>query len=203
MKDNDYAGKIIPPSIDGVEINTSSKAEFDTILQAKEFYLQARNKFLNINTWHETSQLISAEFQIIDIKLKEVSRQPIEGDYFRIKIPGPDNATGDGYDWVRVEKIVTTNNDSEEGVFILVRPVSCPTNDNGSVAHFYSSDTTSTFNIQRIRNSVIAQVIDSNTKVNQDVEGSDKLRAIVVGTAAITAFSKIQWKGLVNGLTKK
>ena len=65
------------------------------------------------NCWELFAGTEKAEFSLRD-KQGELSLDPPKvGDYFRIKVPGLHNPTGDGYDWVQVEKF-------EEEVFAKV-----------------------------------------------------------------------------------
>jgi hypothetical protein len=69
------------------------------------------------------------------------------------------------------------------------------------VAHFFSDEATSNFIVQRRGLEVIAAVLGRNEKPNTGAEKIiDKARNTAVATGAVTAFSKLQWKSLVNGL---
>ena len=50
----------------------------------------ARKKLLDVNNWKKIAGAITAQFQIIDEKGKEVNREVKKGDYLRIDIPGPE-----------------------------------------------------------------------------------------------------------------
>jgi hypothetical protein len=130
-----------------------------------------------------------------------MKRSPLPGDYFKIDIPGPGPATGDGYDWVRIEAVEEINNPEVESVLVRVRPASNPQNANPDVAHFFSEEATSNFVVQRTGTRVTAEVHGRNEKPNTAAEALvDKVRNTAVAAGAMTAFSKLQWKNLVNGL---
>ena len=58
--------------------------------------------------------------------------------------------------------------------------------------------------VKRENSKVTAAVYGRNEKPNTDVEtAGDKARNAAIATGAITGFSKLQWKSLVNGLVKK
>ena len=72
------------------------------------------------------------------------------------------------------------------------------------MAHFYTDEATSNFIVKREGTKVTAGVYGRNEKPNVKTETIiDKVRNAVVGTGAVTAFSKIQWKALVNGLLER
>jgi hypothetical protein len=99
---------------------------------------------------------------------------------------------------------VSTEADDLESYGIRVRPAENPETETKEVAHFYSSESTSTFLVTRKGNNVTAEVYDRNTKPNDEAHTTvDKIRDLVVGATGITVFSKIQWQGLVDGLTAK
>jgi hypothetical protein len=202
MTEKNYTG-IIPEHIEGTVIDTEFEKIFDNVDDAKKMYGLAREKLLDVNSWNKTAEGISAVFELFDDSKNPVDRNVEKGDYFRIDIPGPGSIAGDGYDWVQVEEVKTVDSDSIQSTGIRVRPVSSPLNDKEEVAHFYSKDATSNFTITREGSKVTAAIYDRNTKVNNDTSGIDQLRATVVGAVGITAFSKIQWKGLVQGLLKE
>ncbi len=54
----------------------------------------------------------TADFELRDSHGKEEHRLARVNDYFKIDIPGPRSAAGDGYDWVKVEAIEEQNKSS-------------------------------------------------------------------------------------------
>ena len=132
-----------------------------------------------------------------DAKGREVDRPVQERDHFRIDIPAPGPVTGEGHDWVQVQKI----RDTENEFTILVRPATNPLNDDPDIAHFFSEDSSSSFSVKREGNRIIAGVYGRNEKPNVDAERVvDKIRNAAVAAGAISGFAKIQWKSLVNAL---
>lgn len=190
----------IPTNIDGSESNTESTREFESVESAKIFYSVVKQRMQSVNNWHSFAGALTADFQLTDKEGNEINRQPQKGDFFRIRIPGPGTVTGEGYDWVQVEKIDEENN-REDQFIIRVRPAPSPVNTKEDVAHFFTDEATSSFVVKRVRNKVIAGVYGRNEKPNTEAENVlDKIRNAVVASGAITAFSKLQWKSLVDGL---
>ena len=190
----------IPQNSSGVQTNTESETELGSIDEAKELFAKVRQRLLHVNEWHKIAGKLSADFQLTDANGEDVHRAAQKGDHFRIDIPGPGPATGDGYDWVQVENI----EDNEDKLVILVRPATNPKNERTDVAHFFSEEATSSFMVRREGNKIIAGVYGRNEKPNTAAATAvDKARNTAIATGAITGFSKLQWKSLVNGLIKK
>ena len=104
---------------------------------------------------------------------------------------------------MQVEAVKEVHQEGVDSVGVRVRPCSSPLNNETDVAHFYSPDSTSNFIVTREGNKVTASVYDRNTKPNDEVEGlADTIRDKTIGAGAVTIFSKLQWKSLVNGLVK-
>lgn len=196
--------KIIPEQESGVQTNTESFKELSSIEEAEEFYEKVKQRLLHVNGWHQLAGNLTADFYLTDEKGNEVERAVQQGDHFKIDIPGPGPAAGDGYDWVQVETI--EEGAKEDGAFVAVRvrPDTSPVNDRPDVAHFFSEEATSCFMVKREGKKVIAGVYGRNEKPNVSSEKIvDKARNTAVATGAATGFSKLQWKSLVNGLVKQ
>ena len=188
---------MIPETKSGVQTNTESYTEFGNEAEAKKFFPEIRDRLAHVNQWHDLAGAATARFQLTDAKGQEVDRPVAEGDHFRIDIPAPGPITGEGHDWVQVQKIKETENEFT----ILVRPATNPLNDNPDIAHFFSEDSSSSFSVKREGNRIIAGVYGRNEKPNVDAESVvDKIRNTAVAAGAISGFAKIQWKSLVNSL---
>jgi hypothetical protein len=203
MEEKNYSG-IVPENYSGKEIDAEDSAEFNNPAEAKSFFEVVKNRLLDVNNWHNLAGTVSSNFQLTDSTGNEVSRPVQKGDYFKINIPGPGPVAGDGYDWVRVEELEEVSDGEVESVGIRVRPTSSPLNKSEDVAHFYSPESTSSFTVTREGNKITAGIYDRNTKSNKTADTLiDKVRDVAVGSSAVTAFSKIQWKNLAEGLLKR
>lgn len=195
----DIEKDIVPEQHHGSESNTESSKSFSSEEDAKEFFKKVADRLLHVNEWHYYAGKATAEFQLADEKGNVVHRPVEKGDHFRIDIPGPGPATGDGFDWVRVEEILTV----DDCVTIRVRPATNPTNDKQDVAHFFDENATSSFVVKKEGNKVTAAVYGRNEKPNTHTEKVvDTVRNAAVATGAVSGFSKMQWKSLVEGLLK-
>jgi len=190
---------VIPEHNEGTQTNTESSVHLSSEAEAKKLFTEAKQRLLNINDWHQYAGRASAEFQLTDNVGNVITRPPQKGDHFKIDIPGPGTVTGEGHDWVQVEAI----EEDEDSIGIRVRPVSNPTKERNDVAHFFTGDATSTFIVKREGEKITAGVYGRNEKPNTNSETlQDKLRNAAIATGAISGFSKLQWKSLVNGLIK-
>jgi hypothetical protein len=195
---------IIPSQDSGIQTNTESTEELATEKEAKEFYVTVCKRLMDINNWQHYAGKATASFQLTDNSGKEVKRDPQKGDHLKIDIPGPGSVSGQGFDWVQIEAIEKDQDENTQWNAIRVRPATSPLNEKEDVAHFFSDDTTSTFMVRQEGKKVIAGVYGRNEKPNTNTETTiDKIRNTAIATGAITGFSKIQWKSLVNGLVKK
>jgi len=193
--------KLVPAQETGNESNTEQSFLCDTVAQSLHLFEKLKQRLFNVNKWHEYAGIVTAEFRLCDKEGKEVDRMVEQGDHFKIDIPGPGSSTGDGYDWVRVENIENISREDEEMSLIKVRPATNPTNANKDVAHFFDDSSTSTFMVTRKGDRISAGVYGRNEQPNTSVEGLiDKARNTAVAAAAISVFSKFQWKSLVEGL---
>lgn len=191
--------EIIPEQNEGIETNTESEIELNNEDEARSFFELAKERLFSVNNWHHYAGTGTADFQLTDEKGNPVDRLPQKGDHFKIDIPGPGTITGEGNDWVQIEEIT----EDENCIGIRVRPATNPTNERKDVAHFFDETATSSFIVKREKNKVIAGVYGRNEKPNTNTETVvDKIRNATIATGAISGFSKLQWKNLVNGLVK-
>jgi hypothetical protein len=145
----------------------------------------------------------TADFQLTDDTGNVVNRLAEEGDYFRINIPGPGSATGEGFDWVKIESITESKTEDQDAdlLAIKVHPASNPNNTNQDVAHFFKEDASSTFMVRRQGLTLSAEVHGRNEQPNTEAEKIiDKARNVMVAAGAMIGFSEFQWKSLVKGL---
>jgi len=194
----------IPEQQSGIQTNTETSVELTSNEDAKSFYQIVKQRLLEVNRWNHYAGALTADFQLTDKQGKEVNRPAENEDHFKIDIPGPGPITGDGFDWVQVEAIEEKEGGEEQSIAIRVRPATNPNNERKDVAHFFSDDATSCFMVKRQNNTVTAAVYGRNEKPNTKTETlTDKARNAAIASGAITGFSKLQWKSLVNGLVKK
>ena len=193
--------RLVPENEKGMQSDTESEREFPSAEEALEVYKIAKDRLLHPNKWHEYAGKATADFQLTDEKGEAVQKEVREGFHFRIDIPGPGSISGEGYDWVRVEKINEVENSDEKILTIQVRPAPNPLIENKDVAHFFSDEATSSFMVTLKGKKVKAGVYGRNEKPNTGADSlADKARNAAVAAGAVAGFAKLQWKSLVNGL---
>ncbi|GLU52099.1 hypothetical protein [Dyadobacter frigoris] len=203
MEEKNYSGTI-PSQEDGSKINVESSIDLKNVELAKSLYETAKNRLFDVNNWQKLTGKFLANFQLTDQSGNPEDSPVRQGMYFQIDIPGPGSKAGEGYDWVKVEKIEVYNSPDIESVGIRVRPAPNPLSTNENIAHFYSGEATSTFTVTREMTKITAAVYDRNTKPNQDTDQlSDQLRNAIIGISGIISFSRIQWKTLTDALIKQ
>ena len=203
MDEKNYSGTI-PIQEDGSKINVYSSLDAENKELAKSIFETAKRRLLDVNNWQLLAGKLLAGFQLTDESGIDTSSPVQEGMYFKIDIPGPGSKAGEGYDWVKVEKIELYNSTEIESIGIRVRPAANPLSTNSDIAHFYSREATSTFTVTREMTKITAAVYDRNTKTNKDSkELMDQLRNTIVGAGGIISFSRIQWKNLTEALIKQ
>jgi hypothetical protein len=193
----------IPEQNTGSEMDITAHTQFNDEQSAITFYQLAKQRLLAMYNWYEICQVPVSTFILTDSNGVEVNRPVQQGDYLKIDIPGPGTATGDGYDWVKVEEVIEENEPEEEQISITVRPSANPTSNKDDIAHFFKDTATSTFQVSRKGNEVHAEVHGRNELANnQTHQVTDNIRNTLVGWSAKLGLSFPQWKSLVNGLMK-
>jgi len=193
----------IPAQKEGGSLDTIAKVKFNSIESAKECYEMAKNRLLNISGWAEICEVPLSTFILCDKLGNQIYRPAVEGDLLKIDIPGPGPSSGDGYDWVRIEKI-NEEITGDISIFTLqARPTVNPVNEDSSIAHFFSEQATSTFQVKQIGNTVSAEEHGRNEVPNTDTSKfSDQVRNTLIGWTAKIGLSFPQWKSLVEGIIK-
>ncbi|MNY17314.1 hypothetical protein D3C86_1506240 [compost metagenome] len=133
-----------------------------------------------------------------------MKRGALEGDHFKINIPGPGTTTGDGFDWVVVELIREEESSAAQTIIMRARPAANPLHPNPETAHFFKDKATSTFKVIRNGLEVRAEVHGRNEVPNSDTSVLiNNVRNVLVGWSAKIGFSYPQWKSLVTALVNQ
>jgi len=191
----------IPEQQQGGSLDTIAKAEFSTRSAAIEFYQTAKHRLINVSSWAEICELPLSTFTLTNDSGEPLKRTASEGDYLKIDIPGPGTHTGDGFDWVKIEKITEENTSEGMTTTLQARPAANPTNKDQNIAHFFTSQATSSFQVKQIGNTVFAEEHGRNEVPNTDTSNvGDNIRNTLVGWSAKIGLSYPQWKSLVKGI---
>ncbi len=201
-----YSNKIVPENTKGKLNDVDHSVTFDTRQEATEAFEEAHKRMLAVNAWHKLSGFVSAEFSLKNRNGKSCARPAQIGDYIRIDIPGPGPASGDGYDWVHVEAIEDKTNPrgEEESFGMRIRSSKKPNKKGDDTAHFFTSDSTSTFLIERKQNTVTTSYHGRNEVLNTGTKKlKDRIRNTIVGTGALIGISELQWARLIKSFLQK
>ncbi|MBO9676043.1 MAG: hypothetical protein J7577_21555 [Sphingobacteriaceae bacterium] len=192
------AEALIPEQEKGSQLDVVEERVAPDEITAKKCFDLACDRLLRVSRWGEISGM--SAFILFDKNGRKVTRKAETGDYIRIDIPGPGPSSGAGYDWVKIEEIVSKNEADEQFLAIRVRPAEFPLSNDGAVAHFLQDVATSTFLIRRKGTTVTAEEHGRNELPNIS-EGNlpDRVRNLIVGLAAKLGLSYPQWKMLVKG----
>jgi hypothetical protein len=193
---------LIPVNEKGKPSDLESSVTLATIDEARHCYMRAVKRMQNPAIWHDLAGWASASFTLVDQDGQDLSRLAREGDYIRIDIPGPGTVEGGGYDWVTVERMdeYIDSSGQREWTGMKVRPCSNPTAGAGGAAHFFGSDASSTFIIERDGAKVTARYHGRNEVPNTATEKlADNVRNALVSAGAVVSLSEAQWSALSKG----
>ncbi len=202
---------IAPPQLFGKSTGASSSEKCATHAEAIALYNLARERLLHINGWYSYTgeSVLSGKFQHTDENGRSVERAPKEGDFIRIELPGVGPESGDGFDWVQIERIAESQKDNsgEDSQFcaIRVRPAPNPATPSEETAHFFTELATSTFQVSRAGKVVIAEEIGRNEMPNNEDNDKtkDTIRNTIYAETASRGASWPQWKVLMSGFLTK
>ena len=195
-----YDAHVVPPQQEGGQADIVETRKASNCPQAKSYFGQAKEKLYDIAHWDNFSEGMSASFALTDSNGVIKNGLPAVGDHIRINLPGPGSSAGRGYDWVRIEIVEEISEPDWEFCIIKVRPSEDPAKKEGT-AHFFKSQATSSFIIKREGILLAVEIHGRNEKLNMGSSWlTDKIRNLVVGTAATSGFAKIQWQKLAKGL---
>jgi len=190
----------VPRQYIGNKLNVEHSVIADSIKEAVDIFSSAVRRLLNVNDWQTISNSALSEFQLADEHGNPLHREAHEDDYLKIKPPGPDPKTGNGFDWVQVEMIKMKPN----RVAMRVHPVASPVQPEDGTAHFFKSEATSTFQVFRRGRIVTGGVYGRNEVPNADANAfTDKIRNVAMAVGAFAGASRLQWESLVKGILAK
>lgn len=197
------SASLVPEQHSGVEKNFQRRHQSESLEDAEDLFVEAKERLLDVNSWHRLAGKGKARFQLVDGHCHPLKRHAHRGDFIRIELPGPASPVGGGYDWVHIEAVVyETDPDSDhECMAIRVRPSQAPEHHHSKGAdHFFGNEATSTFVIERDHSLVTAGIYGRNEKPN--TSESSLLGWLRHGFVALTAFvggASVQWDALVKG----
>jgi hypothetical protein len=188
--------KFIPGNWQGKATNLQHSKTAANENVATEIFHTACERLFSPSGWHRLAGVASAGFTHFNSPLEKVTRAVQAGDFLRIDIPGPGPSDGGDYDWVKVEMAET---DRRIYCGLLLRACANPFSDALNTAHFFTSDATSSFIIERSALTVTASYHGRNEIANKtQASPKDKLRNSLVAMGAMAGLSELQWTALLK-----
>jgi hypothetical protein len=194
--------ELIPVNLNGKASDLEFSVSLPTTDVARHCYMRAVKRMQNPAIWHELAGWASASFKLIGSSGEELHRLAREGDYIRIDVPGPGPVEGGGYDWATVEKLeeYIDSSGQREWTGMKVHPCNNPLLGASDTAHFFRSEATSTFIIERNSAKVTAFYHGRNEVPNTATHKLvDNVRNALVAAGASMSLSEAQWSALSRG----
>jgi hypothetical protein len=165
----------------------SQENTFPDEAAAAEAFERAREKLFAVDKWSDLPG-ISATFALYDADgRKSQAPKPREGDYIKVILPGLPLEN-----WVQVVGL----REEQALASFTVRPSPAPAaKQDAEVRHFFTSEATSTFQVERSGLTLRGREIGKNEKPNNQQEAS-ATRAVVntlVAEGGWAGFQKVQW----------
>lgn len=195
---------IVPKQVSGSKYSISKEKCFSSESEAFRAFDDASNLLLNINEWQTISEDASAKFSYYDTHGSKSNDIPEKYGFIRIKIPGPANPSGKGYDWVKISNVQKSSDPNNRYLVICVNPSQHPKSNENVIAHFYDSRATNVFIVQLINNCVKIGIYGRNEHSNINlVPWKDKIRNFTIAVGGMLGIGKIQWNNLASGIVNK
>ncbi len=190
---------MIPENHTGKAVDIEHSRTEESVGEAIKVFSIIKSSFLRPGKWQSIAGKATAGFEIDSPVGKGGELK--EGDFIKIDIPGPGSSTGEGYDWVRAEKVLKNAIDAaDESIVIQVRACTDPHTKGEDVAHFFSNEATSSFILKREGQKIVASYHGRNERPNTATEKiTDTVRNVVVAAGAMVGLSEVQWESLIKG----
>lgn len=158
-----------------------------------QFFDKVKSIFFNINSWDKLFNN-GTDFQVTDQFGKDKFDNINSGDLVKIKIAGPKNKAGNGFDWVKICEVDTKLEGDCISHSIVLSPCENPAFTN-KIAHFFGSDAKNYFIIKKYPDQITTEVHGRNEVPNyHNLSIHDKVRNFFVAHGGIFGFGKVHWK---------
>lgn len=167
---------------------------------AKAAFARSREKLFAVDAWSRLPG-INSTFELYDAAgRKSAAARPQPGDYIKVILPGLPLENWVQVIHVREEDPVPEFAVREEDQLaeFTVRPCQAPeqqAGDSAEVKHFFSSEATSTFRVERLGATLRASEIGHNEKPNNQHEASGARTVVntLVAEGGWAGFQALQW----------
>lgn len=192
----------IPNQVQGGFHDTVSMHCEDNVQTAIDCYEKLQERLTSVNEWHAFSGKVKAEFMLFDAKTQQPTDDVEKGNLIRINVPGLGNPSGGGYDWTKIVEIqIGEAEQSDPFLLMTVRPCPAPKSTDGTVAHFYNGEASSTFIVRRVGTCMYAEVHGRNEIENTStVPVLDTIRNKAVAIGSKVGIGNLNWLGFTQAL---
>ncbi len=174
----------------------SSQHSYPDTASAAEAFARAREKLFHMDGW-STLPGFSAKFGLYDRAGLRKTDGPAVGDCVRITLPGPLPEN-----WVTVTDVRLGPQEAQFTVSPCGDPKAAGESAEGTVAHFFGGEATSTFRVELQGNTLVASEIGRDERINN--QGNEAGGRAVVNTLIAEGgwalFQQMQWKKLTDYL---
>jgi hypothetical protein len=192
----------VPVQKGGMKMDTVCSARTHTSSEALQLFKDCSIRLLDVNNWNKLCGVSKKIFYLAGPDGMPKEGPAKTGDYIVANLPAPPSQTISGNDWDLIEHIETINTDYRNLLSMQVRPVRDPRNKEKGTAHFFNSETTNTFSVERKSLEITVSIRGRNEHLNEGEAPVfyNKVRNMVVGVFAWLGGSKIMWKTLAHGI---
>ena len=195
---------LVPEHNEGFEKDIAHDVVAKTIEDAEDWFVDAKERMLDINNWEKYAPSITVEFRLSDGHGKGMKRSARRGDHIRIDIPGNNNVATGGFDWATIEAMEYDDYPDEgmETFAIRIRPSEHPQHKEGDTPQLFpGNDASGTVVIARRGNKLQAAYHGRNELAGSYAgckDGSDDDEH----TSGWLGITDKQWAELMKGMLR-
>ncbi len=202
ITDNHY---LVAEQLEGLEKDINQSILTDTIEDAEDFFVDAKERLLDVNNWKRYGGAGMPEFSILDHHGNPISRRAHKGDY--IKVIPLNNPDFDAHTpvWVAIEAIEYDDYPdlSAESFAIRVRQSMQPVNNGNNLQDIHANQTaTSTLVIERTGKKLAANYHSRNDMAEMAVGLYVDEQSIKPNTSTWMGISDVQCTNLLKGFIR-
>jgi hypothetical protein len=167
----------------------SATRVFSDVTEAENVFFNLRKRLLRVELWNRASEISS--FHLFDRNGNAApEKTAAEGDFIKIILPGSGKD-----DWVKITEI----HDSADEIVLTVQPSPDPTakETDETTSHFFTSDSTNNFCLQKNDAKINFYVIGLSERTNtEDTSGIiESARNFATANAgSLLGIQKFQWE---------
>jgi len=187
---------LIPDQQQGLEKNLEYTVVCDTTEDAEDFFVDAKERLMDINNWNRYGRIEGVVFRLRDSHGKEAHRHARKGDSIRVDIPVNGPGESGGFDWVAIEAIEYDDYPDLglETFGMRLHPSLNPMNAQaGNGAYAPGDNATGTFVILRRGNKLISTYHGRNDHRQAETN---------MGGRAWPGLTDMQWASLISGIAE-